>query len=104
MALMSQLDFSKINNNKDLSFHYNKLLENFEISTQAQMYEKSLMPDFENAIRNIIFNSKQEILIKKPLNLIKQVGENKLESFKTESENCLNKIKKIGRASCRERV
>lgn len=93
MALMSQLDFSKINNNKDLSFHYNKLLENFEISTQAQMYEKSLMPDFENAIRNIIFNSKQEILITKPLNLIKQVGENKLESFKTESENCLNKIK-----------
>src|SRR5690554_2515101 len=97
MALMSQLYFSKINNNKDLSFHYNKLLENFEISTQAQMYEKSLMPDFENAIRNIIFNSKQEILIKKPLNLIKQVGENKnneLEKEKSLIDNELVILKK----------
>src|SRR5690554_2396821 len=97
MALMSQLYFSKINNNKDLSFHYNKLLENFEISTQAQMYEKSLMPDFENAIRNIIFNSKQEILITKPLNLIKQVGENKnneLEKEKSLIDNELVILKK----------
>lgn len=93
MALMSQLDLSKINSSENLKFHYDKLISEFEISTQAEMYQKSLMPDFENAIRNIIFNSKEEILIKKPLNLIKQVGENKLESFKTESENCLNKIK-----------
>lgn len=92
MALMSQLDFSKINNNKDLSFHYNKLLENFEISTQAQMYEKSLMPDFENAIRNIIFNSKQEILITKPLNLIKQVGENKNDKLEKEKSLIDNEL------------
>ena len=90
MALMSQLDLSKINSSENLKFHYDKLISEFEISTQAEMYQKSLMPAFEDAIRNIIFNSKEEILIKKPLNLIKQVGENKsseLEKEKSLTEN-----------------
>src|SRR5690606_21002133 len=43
MALMSQLDLSKINNCENLSFHYKKLMTDFEISTQAKMHEKSLM-------------------------------------------------------------
>lgn len=84
MALLSQLDMAKISGSEDYSFHYNKLMEEFEISTQTQMYEKSLMPAFEDAIRNIVTNSKEEILIKKPLNQIKQSGENQINKLNKE--------------------
>ena len=84
MALLSQLDMAKINESEDHSFHYNKLMEEFEISTQSQMYEKSLMPAFEDAIRNIVTNSKEEILIRKPLNQIKQTGENRVDKLNKE--------------------
>lgn len=97
MALMAQLDIAKINSSENLRFHYNKLMSEFEISTQAQMYQKSLMPAFEDAISEILFNSKEEILIKKPLNLIKQVGENKsgeLEKEKSLLDNELVILKK----------
>lgn len=92
MALMSQLNFSKIENNQDLNFHYKKVLNDFEISTQAQMYKESLMPAFENAIQNILSNSKEEILIKKPLNLIKQIGENKNEELEKEKSLVDNEL------------
>lgn len=92
MALLSQLDITKINTNENFSFHYNKLIEEFEISTQAEMYQKSLMPPFEDAIRNIVFNSKEEILIKKPLNLIKQIGENKSEALGKEKSLIDNEL------------
>lgn len=97
MALMSQLDMTKINQDADLKHYYKKGLENFEISTQKEMYEKSLMPAFEEAIREIILKSKDEILIKKPVNLIKQIGENKLEELvkdKTQLDNQLVIFKK----------
>ncbi|MBA5792336.1 dynamin family protein [Flavobacterium sp. xlx-214] len=81
MALMSKMDLAKIGQDKDLDFYYKKALDNFEISTQAQMYEKSLMPVFEEAIHEIITKSKEEILIQKPINLIKQIGEDLLEKL-----------------------
>lgn len=97
MALMSKLDMTKISQDKDLDFYYKKALDNFEITTQKEMYEKSLMPAFEEAIREIILKSKDEILIQKPVNLIKQIGENKLEELlkdKTQSDNELVILKK----------
>lgn len=97
MALMSKMDIVKIGQDKDLNFYYKKALDDFEIGTQAQMYEKSLMPAFEEAIRKIILQSKDEILIQKPINLIKQIGENKLEELlkdKTQSNNELVILKK----------
>lgn len=97
MALLSQLDLAKINSNADHQFHYNKFMNEFEISTQNQMYQKSLMPSFEEAIRQIVFSSKEEILIQKPLNYIKQIGENKIEELlkaKTVINNELNLLSK----------
>jgi len=81
MALMSQLDISRIRNNVNLKFYYDSALKNFEISSQKEMYEKSLMSAFEEAIQTIIHKSKDEILIQKPINSIKQIGENKLDEF-----------------------
>lgn len=77
MALMSQLDLARINSDPNLQFYYQNALDYFEITNQKEMYNKSLMPAFEQAIKNIIFKSKEEILIKKPVNLIKQIGVSK---------------------------
>lgn len=92
MALMSQLDINKINQDKDLDFYYKKALNDFEISTQKQMYEKSLMPAFEEAILTIVSKSKEEILIQKPLNFIRQIGENKENDLETEATQIKNNL------------
>lgn len=90
MALMSQLDLARINSDPNLQFYYQNALDYFEITNQKEMYNKSLMPAFEQAIKNIIFKSKEEILIKKPVNLIKQIGVSKtvdLVSKQTKYQN-----------------
>lgn len=81
MALMSQMELSKVRNNENLNFYYQKALSDFEISTQSELYEKSYMKDFESAIKKMVIDSKSEILIQKPLNFIKQKGENKLKEL-----------------------
>lgn len=93
MALMSKMDITKISQDKDLDFYYKKALDDFEITTQKEMYEKSLMPAFEEAIREIILKSKDEILIQKPVNLIKQIGEDKKDKAKMKFEEISNKLK-----------
>lgn len=93
MALMSKLPISKITQDKDLEFYYNKALNNFEITSQSEMFEKSLMKEFEEAIKNIIENSKDEILIRKPKNQIKQIGENKNGDLVKELTEVSNNIK-----------
>lgn len=93
MALMSKLPISKITQDKDLEFYYNKALNNFEITSQSEMFEKSLMKEFEEAIKNIIENSKDEILIRKPKNQIKQIGENKNDELVKELTEVSNNLK-----------
>ncbi len=92
MALMSKMELSKVTNG-GLKYYYEKALSDFEISTQKEMYEKSLMPKFEEAIRDIIFKSKDEILIRKPINYIKQKGANALDEVVTKLTTITNKIK-----------
>ncbi|EHO07804.1 hypothetical protein HMPREF9714_02402 [Myroides odoratimimus CCUG 12901] len=92
MALMSQMELSKITSDDSTNFYYKKVLDDFEIQTQAQVYEKSLMRDFEAAIKSVVIDSKTEILIKKPLNFIKQKGESKLKELlgaKTKLDNSI---------------
>lgn len=95
MALMSEIDLSKIKGNERLEFDYNRALNDFEITNQQQMLEKSLMPEFEQAIRDKIFKFKDEILIKKPVNLIKQKGENQLTETVKNETNLVNKLKTL---------
>ena len=85
MAMMSQMGLEVIRKDNTLNFYYQQALENFEISTQNEMYEKSLLRPFENTIKDIALKAKGEILIRKPLNSIKQVGENKLDEISIET-------------------
>lgn len=77
MALMARMPLSKIQRDENWQFYYKRALDIFEIGNQNQMYEKSLMKKFEDAIKEQVIKSKDEILIAKPKNRITQMGENK---------------------------
>ena len=77
MALMARMPLSKIQGDENWKFYYKRALDIFEIGNQNQMYEKSLMKKFEDAIKEQVIKSKDEILIAKPKNRITQMGENK---------------------------
>ena len=77
MALMARMPLSKIQGDENCKFYYKRALDIFEIGNQNQMYEKSLMKKFEDAIKEQVIKSKDEILIAKPKNRITQMGENK---------------------------
>lgn len=87
MALMAKMPMETVVNNKNISFHWNKACDNFEISTQRAMLEKSLVKNLENAIKETIEKSKYEILLKKPINSILRLGENKLNEVKSQLAN-----------------
>lgn len=76
MALMSKMNIKNISNDKNWNFYYKKASDTFGISSQKEMLEKSLFPDFERSLMEIIFKSKDEILLKKPKNFIDQKAEN----------------------------
>ena len=89
MALMSKMKMDKISKDSGWNFYYKQASNVFGISSQKEMLEKSLFPVFEKALMDIIFKSKDEILLKKPKNFIDQKGENEREKL----EDNLMKVK-----------
>lgn len=93
MALMSHLPLAQIRADKDLSEHWYKICDNFEISSQAEMNRDSLISDLESAIKATVEKSKSEILIKKSIDIIFQAGlkkEANIESQISEKNALLN--------------
>ena len=79
MALLSKLPMSRISKDENLMFHYKRYCETFEISSQSELYERSLVESLNEAVRDVIERDKVEILLRKPVNTI-QVAGNKLLS------------------------
>lgn len=79
MALLSELPMSRITSTEALNFSWKRHCSNFGISTQTEMYERSRMHTFVQAVQQIIDNEKGKILFAKPLNAIVAAGE-KLKS------------------------
>lgn len=97
MALMSKMNIDEISQDSNWKFYYDKALDIFGISSQKEMLEKSLFPEFEKALMEIIFESKDEILLKKPKNFIVQKIENRkevLEKFLMQTKNEISILKK----------
>lgn len=78
MALLAKMPMSEINRNPDLTHHYNKACDDFELSSQAELLAMSKINDLEEKVRDIISNQKEQILIRKPINLIFQKAKNTL--------------------------
>lgn len=81
MALLSKLSMSKINANEAYSFAYKRNCSTFEISSQQQMAEKSMLDNLTQAIQHVIENEKEEILFRKPINAIKAAANKKKEAL-----------------------
>lgn len=79
MALLSQLPMSKIQNTDRFDFAYKRHCDNFEISSQRELYEKSHLKDFIDAVKNIVEKEKNRILLVKPLNAIISAGISRME-------------------------
>lgn len=79
MALLSKLPMSRIQADEVLLHHYKRYCETFEISSQSELYERSLVESLNEAVRDVIERDKVEILLRKPINMIQTAG-NKLLS------------------------
>lgn len=79
MALLSKLPMSRIQADEVLLHHYKRCCETFEISSQSELYERSLVESLNESVRNVIERDKVEILLRKPVNMIQAAG-NKLLS------------------------
>ena len=79
MALLSKLPMSRIQADEVLLHHYKRCCETFEISSQSELYERSLVESLNESVRNVIERDKAEILLRKPVNMIQAAG-NKLLS------------------------
>ncbi|MBI6121024.1 dynamin family protein [Salegentibacter maritimus] len=93
MALMAKMNFESITkDDKHWGFYYKQASDIFGISSQQEMLKKSLLPEFEKALMEIIFESKDDILLKKPINLIKQKGEGKLNDLVNHHTQVRNRL------------
>ena len=79
MALLSKLPMSRIQADEVLLHHYKRCCETFEISSQSELYERSLVESLNESVRHVIERDKAEILLRKPVNIV-QVAGNKLLS------------------------
>ena len=79
MALLSKLPMGRIQADEVLLHHYKRCCETFEISSQSELYERSLVESLNEAVRDVIERDKAEILLRKPVNMVQAAG-NKLLS------------------------
>ena len=74
MALLSKLPMSRIQADEVLLHHYKRCCETFEISSQSELYERSLVESLNESVRNVIERDKAEILLRKPVNMVQAAG------------------------------
>lgn len=84
MALLSEIPMSRISSKEEYQSAWNRHCDNFEISTQKEMFKKSHLDDLTNAIREVIDKEKVEILLAKPMNAIMAAGKKKKSDIETE--------------------
>jgi len=95
MALMAKMSMNKITSDKVYNDHWKMSCDDFEISTQSQMLEKSLIGNLENAVLDVVLKSKEDILFKKHINTVLSAGNNLLSKFTTEKAECDNLVKDL---------
>ena len=92
MALLSELPMSQITSNEAYRFAWKRACDNFEISSQSQMREKSHLNDLTSAIKSLVENEKVKILFAKPTNAILAAGAQRKEHVDKELRECQSLI------------
>lgn len=93
MALLSQLPMQKIQASDIYSSAWKRHCDNFEISTQQQLFEKSHIQELITVVKNTIDTQKGKILFRKPVMQITNAGNNKLEELEKQRTQCSNDVK-----------
>lgn len=88
MALLSELPMTKITNSDAFQFAWKRACENFEISSQTQMREKSHLNDLTSAVKLMVETEKGKILFAKPINAILAAGNSKKEEIEKKLRGC----------------
>jgi len=88
MALLSELPMGKISSSESYQFAWKRNCDNFEISSQKQMREKSHLDDLTIAIKHVVESEKEEILIRKPLNSVVAAGNKKKSEIEKGIQEC----------------
>ena len=83
MALLSKLPMGRIQSDEVLLHHYKRCCETFEISSQSELYERSLVESLNESVRNVIERDKAEILLRKPVNMVQAAGSKLLSDVQT---------------------
>ena len=81
MALLSQLDMSKIQKSKDLTYDLNRFYDIFEISNQKDLFIKSKFGEFQQKLIESIIKNKDEILFRKPISMVEGFCVQKIEGL-----------------------
>lgn len=88
MALLSELPMSKVSGNEAFLHAWKRACNNFEISSQSQMREKSHLEDLTSAIKQIVETEKGSILFAKPFNSLCAAGNIKKEKIDRAIREC----------------
>lgn len=88
MALLSELPMTKVNDSEIYREAWHRHCDDFEISSQPQMMEKSHLANLMAAIRQVIEKEKVEILLRKPLSAIINAGAKKKSDIDKEIQLC----------------
>ena len=88
MALLSELPMGKITSNDAFQFAWKRACDNFEISSQSQMREKSHLNDLTSAVKQMIETEKGKILFAKPMNSILAAGNSKKDEIEKALREC----------------
>ena len=83
MALLSKLPMGRIQSDEVLLHHYKRCCETFEVSSQSELYERSLVESLNESVRNVIERDKAEILLRKPVNMVQAAGSKLLSDVQT---------------------
>ena len=95
MALLSEVPASKIQANDTLKFAMERTMNLFEVSSPAQIREKSHIDDLIAAIKQIIEVEKGNILFAKPLNAILVAGDAKKEEITKDLHEAENLVQNL---------
>lgn len=84
MALLSEMQMSKVSAKEEYHSAWNRHCDNFSISSQKEMFEWSHLNHLTKAVRDVIAKEKVEILLAKPMNAIMAAGNKKKSDIETE--------------------
>lgn len=95
MALLGKMPIDDVLNHPDKKIHYNKALELFDISSQKEVLEKSLIKAMDEAVKEVLLGSKIEIISNKIKREILAIGERQQQGLEEKMSLCNEKIKSL---------